>query len=579
MEHRRQRWDDRGSGESAPSSGPAVLSPSKEPKYRSRSPPRHSSRSDRGLERDRERERGRDGEKRRDRNSGRRDRDRDSGRDGHSRRHSRDEYRSRDSDRSRDRRTDRDYRSSRDHDRDRGRDRSRDSDRRSRRDRSSDRTKEKENNKAEPPQSSKPKIDPVAIAAAAAARINAQLAAQGLTGPNAKHTIQSLKPKHEPEEPKPELTADGFFFKNIDINDLRNKYLLTKGQTQDQIREETGATVTTRGRYYPDRTMATAMVPPLHLFVEARDQASLDNAVAKINEIIESDLGSLVDERRFRRRDQMDELEERGEERRKRAEEKVMINLDQYPPYQVRGQIVGPGGQNVKHVQNETGCRVQIKGRGSGFLERSTGEEDDLPLYLHVASSDTAALQRAKEMCLDLIASVKEQLESGNSGGRGGHGGRFRDREREGDRDWDHDRGREDRHRDGYRDAEHNGYSPSRGNNSFASPQPHSTTYPSSGFGHTSGPTPVIPTVAIPPPPSVAVAPRLPPGLSHPMSMAAAPPPPPPAGITIPSIPPPPGSRPPPPPGNAPPPPPPSAISGAPPPPPPGSIPAPPPTK
>lgn len=46
---------------------------------------------------------------------------------------------------------------------------------------------------------------------------------------------------------------------------------------------------------------------------------------------------------------------------------------------------MGQQGSYVKHIQNETGCRVQIKGRGSGFFEHSTGVESDEPMYLHVA--------------------------------------------------------------------------------------------------------------------------------------------------------------------------------------------------
>ncbi|KAL8968240.1 MAG: hypothetical protein Q9183_002557 [Haloplaca sp. 2 TL-2023] len=35
--------------------------------------------------------------------------------------------------------------------------------------------------------------------------------------------------------------ADGDYIKDIEINDLRNKYTLTKGSTQKTIKEETGA--------------------------------------------------------------------------------------------------------------------------------------------------------------------------------------------------------------------------------------------------------------------------------------------------------------------------------------------------
>jgi len=46
----------------------------------------------------------------------------------------------------------------------------------------------------------------------------------------------------------------------------------------------------------------------------------------------------------------------------------------------------------VKHIQNETSCRVQIKGRGSGFIEHNTGMESDEPMYLHIAYVDCILL-------------------------------------------------------------------------------------------------------------------------------------------------------------------------------------------
>jgi hypothetical protein len=39
----------------------------------------------------------------------------------------------------------------------------------------------------------------------------------------------------------------------------------------------------------------------------------------------------------------------------------------------------------VKHIQAETGARVQIKGRGSGFMETDTGRESDEPMHINIA--------------------------------------------------------------------------------------------------------------------------------------------------------------------------------------------------
>jgi hypothetical protein len=77
--------------------------------------------------------------------------------------------------------------------------------------------------------------------------------------------------------------------------------------------------VTTRGNYYPDRSMATSTVsfpdyrrerlanllqnPPLYLHVTSTTKRGLEQAVQKIEELMKQELPNLVDERRFRRRE------------------------------------------------------------------------------------------------------------------------------------------------------------------------------------------------------------------------------------------------------------------------------------
>lgn len=124
--------------------------------------------------------------------------------------------------------------------------------------------------------------------------------------------------------------------------------------------------------------------PPLYLHVTSTSKAGLEQAVAKIEEMMKQELPNLVDERRFRRRDQ--EQVERDEfGRRKWPEAKIPISLDPVPGFNLRAQVVGSGGSYVKHIQQETGCRVQIKGRGSGYLEAATNRESDEDMFLHVA--------------------------------------------------------------------------------------------------------------------------------------------------------------------------------------------------
>lgn len=85
--------------------------------------------------------------------------------------------------------------------------------------------------------------------------------------------------------------------------------------------------------------------------------------------------------------------------------------MENMPGFNLRAQVVGQGGAYVKHIQTETGCRVQIKGRGSGFMEHSTGQESDEPMYLHVAGPQPEKVAQAKQLSEDLLASVRENYE------------------------------------------------------------------------------------------------------------------------------------------------------------------------
>ncbi|KAI1354446.1 hypothetical protein F5Y01DRAFT_302736 [Xylaria sp. FL0043] len=302
------------------------------------------------------------------------------------------------------------------------------------------------------PETKKSPVDAAAAAAAAAAKINAQLQArkgiQHVDVPPIRSSSSNSGGAGDANAGKPGslnrevYVSDGDYIKDIEVNDLRNRYLLTKGSTQKMVNN--ALDVTTRGEYYPDKSMATPAAPPLYLHVTSTSKAGLDAAVQKIEELMKQELPNLVDERRFRRRDQ--EQVERDEfGRRKWPEAKIPISLEPVQGFNLRAQIVGHGGAYVKHIQQETGCRVQIKGRGSGYLEASTNRESDDDMYLHVAGPDPKMVDKAKELCEDLVGKVKEEYEEfktrpprqhygGHGGGGGGYGDRYGDRYGGGDR-------------------------------------------------------------------------------------------------------------------------------------------------
>ncbi|GAB1217647.1 hypothetical protein ATERTT37_006887 [Aspergillus terreus] len=242
--------------------------------------------------------------------------------------------------------------------------------------------------------SKKPAVsDPAAAAAAAAAKINAQLQAKkGIQHVDVPPIRSTASPAPNSASPSARddasgklnaeiYVADGDYIKDIEINDLRNRYTLTKGSTQK-------------------------MNPPLYLHVTSTNKEGLDKAVALIDELMKKELPNLVDERRFRRREpEQVERDEFG--RRKWPEERIPIDLEPIPGFNLRAQVVGQGGAYVKHIQQRTRCKVQIKGRGSGYLDLRYSDDE----LINGSGPNPDDVKMAKELCEDLLANVREQYQ------------------------------------------------------------------------------------------------------------------------------------------------------------------------
>lgn len=63
--------------------------------------------------------------------------------------------------------------------------------------------------------------------------------------------------------------------------------------------------MSTKGVWYPDRTKATEKDPPLYLHIAATTQDILQKAIEKVNELINLDMGSLVEDKKDRLREKV----------------------------------------------------------------------------------------------------------------------------------------------------------------------------------------------------------------------------------------------------------------------------------
>lgn len=74
----------------------------------------------------------------------------------------------------------------------------------------------------------------------------------------------------------------------VDVNDSRHRYYIVRSATIAEIETFSGASLTVKGKYYPDRNLATEKDPPLCVEVAATSGEVLQKAINRIMELKET---------------------------------------------------------------------------------------------------------------------------------------------------------------------------------------------------------------------------------------------------------------------------------------------------
>ncbi|XP_076304881.1 uncharacterized protein LOC143222344 isoform X3 [Tachypleus tridentatus] len=252
-------------------------------------------------------------------------------------------------------------------------------------------------------------------AAEAAAKVNAMLIAKG-------------KLKLPPIQTKPLIsttpTARGpgdLFTAEVEINDvpLSVRNLLTRGHNQDEICKHSGAAISTRGRYMtPDEKLTTAggNDRPLYLHIQASDQNAVNLAVRRILEFIARNTKGIAGistittvPTTFNGLTSTVSMSQISSGHHF-VQEKVYVGLEHASLSTIREKILGPEGSYLQHIRTETGASVTLRGKGSGFMEPTSGREAFEPLHIHITHPKPEGLQAAKALALNLVQTVHSEL-------------------------------------------------------------------------------------------------------------------------------------------------------------------------
>uniref|UniRef100_A0A8C6UDG2 KH homology domain-containing protein 4 n=1 Tax=Neogobius melanostomus TaxID=47308 RepID=A0A8C6UDG2_9GOBI len=267
-------------------------------------------------------------------------------------------------------------------------------------------------------------------AAAMAAKINAMLMAKGkLMTP-----APPLLPKKSPIVPVATVVEE-MVVTEVDINDvpINSRDLLTKGKTQEEIRQFSGAVVTTKGHYMLDIAKGKlAGQRPLYLQVQGKSQEQVNKAVMRIKEIISEDV-LRVSAASGGPPPVMPPLTLYPQPPRpvlspatvpvpapghrpaaphvgSFVHTKIFVGLDNaLHSFNVKEKVEGPSGAYLGHIQTETGARVFLRGKGSGYIEQASKRESFEPLYVYISHPNEAGLESAKRLTENLLGTVRTE--------------------------------------------------------------------------------------------------------------------------------------------------------------------------
>eukprot|EP00929_Paragymnodinium_shiwhaense_P004032 TRINITY_DN10474_c0_g1_i1.p1 TRINITY_DN10474_c0_g1~~TRINITY_DN10474_c0_g1_i1.p1 ORF type:complete len:356 (+),score=71.43 TRINITY_DN10474_c0_g1_i1:100-1167(+) len=85
------------------------------------------------------------------------------------------------------------------------------------------------------------------------------------------------------------------------------------------------------------------------------------------------------------------------------------IGIDEEPSFKVVKKVLGPHGQFVKKIAEETGAKLRLRGRGSGFLEGPSKTESADPLMLCVSVLEAEYYSTVKRLVTELLEDVYKQ--------------------------------------------------------------------------------------------------------------------------------------------------------------------------
>ncbi|KAG9391609.1 hypothetical protein J8273_6374 [Carpediemonas membranifera] len=103
---------------------------------------------------------------------------------------------------------------------------------------------------------------------------------------------------------------------------------------------------------------------------------------------------------------------------------RVIIDVESGLGFKVIPAVIGPKGQFMRYIFENTGCRTCVKGKGATYGQMSEDEAAE-KLHIEVIHRDEKKLQQGIKLAVELVLTVRQQhkqhLEEQTSGKTGGY--------------------------------------------------------------------------------------------------------------------------------------------------------------
>lgn len=100
--------------------------------------------------------------------------------------------------------------------------------------------------------------------------------------------------------------------------------------------------------------------------------------------------------------------------KRDRLHEKIVTNMDfelAGRPFRLIERLKGPDLSYIKYIEQETNCRVYLRGKGADRNVAAANNTNEEPLYFHIHAMDEHSMQEAKVLVEDLLDAIRPEYE------------------------------------------------------------------------------------------------------------------------------------------------------------------------